>query len=546
MMEKRNNLKIWLPLVASAFLVLGMLLGSFLSRNSLQKSGMYVNKLNALMSLIETRYVDSVSQSQLIEDLMPDILAQLDPHSVYLSAKDVQAANEPIEGSFSGIGVQFNIVDDTARVVSVVAGGPSQKVGILPGDKIVRIDGKSFIGKQVTNDGVLKRLRGQKGTPVKVTVLRERKHQLITYSILRDDIPIYSVEARYRIGEDIGYIKISTFGRNAHSEFIQAMGYLRQNKCSKFIIDLRGNTGGLMEPALEIANEFLPEGRMILYTQGKSYPKEEYRSNGKGLFQGNPLVILTDEWSASSSEILTGAMQDNDRAYIVGRRTFGKGLVQNEIPFRDGSAVRLTIARFYIPSGRCIQKPYHKGMDVNYQNDILNRYMGGEFDSEDSIDIDLKQKYKTFGGRIVYGGGGILPDYFVPLDTSGVTSWYNKVSSKGLIQTFAFLYTDAHRDSLKLFRTPNKLSAYLDEQNLIPLFVDYAWKRGVMGRDFIIQASYPLILTQIKAFIARNILNEDAFWKILQEDDQTLTKGVAVVATMKGNTVHKPLRIHQK
>lgn len=536
-MEKKNNLKVWIPLIGSSFLVLGILIGSFLSTNTLHNSGLYVNKVNALMSLIESNYVDTVDQNKLMEDLMPKILAELDPHSVYLSAKDVAAANEPIDGKFSGVGIQFNIVDDTARVVAVVAGGPSQKVGIQAGDKIVRINGKSFVGKGVTNETVLKNLRGEKGSPVKVTVFRTKLRKLITFTLMRDDIPIYSVEARYRIGADIGYIKIGTFGRNAHTEFIQAMAYLRQKNCSRFIIDLRGNTGGLMEPALQIANEFLPANRLILYTQGKSYPREEVTSNGKGMFQTNPLVILTDEWSASSSEILTGAMQDNDRAYVVGRRTFGKGLVQNEIPFRDGSAVRLTIARFYIPSGRCIQKHYTKGSDENYQNDILNRYLGGEFDSADSIDVDFKQKYQTVGKRTVYGGGGILPDYFVPIDTSGVTSWYNKLSSRGLIQGYAFAYTDAHRDTLKLFTTPNKLSAYLEEQDLINPFIEYAWQRGVMGRDFIIQTSYPLVITQLKAFIARNMLGEDAFWKIVQENDPTLTKGVEVVVKMKSGKV---------
>lgn len=335
-----KSLKTWLPLIGASFLVFGLVMGSLLSRNTGKNQGMYVNKLNALMSLVDTKYVDSIDQSQIIEDLMPKVLAELDPHSVYLSAKDVTAANEPIEGSFGGVGIQFSIIDDTARVVSVVAGGPSQIVGIKSGDKIIKIDGKAFYGNKLTNDTVLKTLRGEKGTKVKVTVFRQKEHKRITYTIVRDAIPLYSVDAQYRIGEDIGYIKIGTFGRSAHTEFISAMAFLTQKKCTKFIIDLRGNTGGLMEPALEIANEFLPKNKLILYTEGKSYPREDVHSNGKGLFQNSPLVILTDEWSASSSEILTGALQDNDRAFIVGRRTFGKGLVQNEIPFRDGSAVR--------------------------------------------------------------------------------------------------------------------------------------------------------------------------------------------------------------
>jgi carboxyl-terminal processing protease len=518
-------------------LVLGMMVGGLLSRNATQDNGLYVNKLSALLSVIESQYVDTVDQAKMVEEIIPDVLGQLDPHSVYLPAKDLAAADEPIEGKFSGVGIQFSILEDTARVASVVHGGPSWRAGIQPGDKIVAIDGKPFVGKKLNNDRVLKTLRGDKGSTVRVTVLRSKGNKRITFTLVREDIPVYSVEARYRIGKEIGYIKIGTFGRNAHTEFIQAMAYLTRQKCTRFIIDLRGNTGGLMEPALQIANEFLPANRLILYTQGKSYPREDVYSDGKGSFQGNPLVILTDEWSASSSEILTGALQDNDRAMVVGRRTFGKGLVQNEIPFRDGSAVRLTIARFYMPSGRCIQKPYVKGQDEAYQNDIVNRYLNGELDSKANIKVNSKLKYRTVGGRIVYGGGGILPDCFVPLDTTGLTSWFNKVSSRGLIQGYAFAWTDMHRDSIKPYTTANKLSAYLDEVDLITPFLDYASQRGVLGRPEFIQVSFPVVVTELKAYIAKNMLGDDAFWKIFQEDDPTLTKGVEMVTKMRGNTV---------
>lgn len=536
-MKTTNNSRVWVPIFMAGCIVLGMFIGTLLSNRSGNNDGKYLNKINALLSLIDEKYVDTVDQAKIIEQVFPQILGELDPHSVYLAAKDVQAANEEIEGSFSGVGIQFNIQDDTVRVVTVVANGPSEKAGVQAGDKIVKIDGKSFVGKTLSNDVVLKTLKGKKGTPVKVSVLRHNTTKMLTYTILRGDIPLYSVDARYKIGREIGYIKMSNFGRNAHTEFIQAMLFLRQQKCSKFIIDLRGNTGGLMEPALAIANEFLPANRLILYTEGKSYPREDVFSNGKGSFQTSPLVILTDEFSASSSEILTGAIQDNDRGYVVGRRTFGKGLVQNEIPFRDGSAVRLTIARFYIPSGRCIQKPYENGSDANYQNDIMNRYLKGEFDSMDSIKVNKRLKYKTSGGRTVYGGGGIIPDYFVPLDTSGVTSWYNKAASKGVIYGYAFAYTDANRDSLRVYNSANKLSAFLEDQDLITPFVEFAATRGVMGRPEFIQGSFPLVLTQLKAYIARNMLGEDAFWKILQEDDVTLTKGVEVAIRTKGATV---------
>jgi len=538
-MEEKNKGKVWIPIAMGACIVAGLVIGTLMSQHSLIGSGssLYMNKVNALMSLIDTKYVDSVDQKKLVEDLLPKLLGELDPHSVYISAEDRAAANEQIDGSFSGIGVQFNIQDDTIRVVAVVNGGPSAKVGLLAGDKILKINGKPFVGKSVTTDKIMKTLRGEKGTPVKVTILRSNRGKIYTYTIIRDDIPLYSVEARYKIGREIGYVKIGNFGRLAHSEFLQAMAYLQKHKCTKFIIDLRGNPGGLMDPALNIANEFLPANRLILYTQGKAYPREDVYSNGKGAFQNAPLAILVDEWSASSSEILAGAIQDNDRGYVVGRRSFGKGLVQNEIPFRDGSAVRLTIARFYIPSGRCIQKPYKNGEDKNYQMDIVNRYMKGEFDTEDSIHLNKKLRFKTAGGRTVYGGGGILPDYFIPLDTTGMTSWYNKVISSGLVYSFAFRYTDAHRDSLKLFNTPNKLSSYLDDQDLIPVFLDYAASRNVRGRPSFIEKSFPMVLTQIKAYIARNMLNEDAFWKILQEDDVTLTKAVEVITRSRKASV---------
>jgi len=538
-MELNNKGKVWIPIAMAGCIVVGLVIGTFMSQHSLIGTGgnQYMNKVNALMSLIDSKYVDSVDQKKIVEDLLPKILGELDPHSVYLPASERVAANEQIEGSFSGIGVRFNIQKDTIRIVSVVKGGPSAKAGLLGGDRIIRIDGKSFVGKKVTNELIMKTLRGDKGTAVKIGIQRPGILKILTYTILRDDIPLYSVDARYKIGKEIGYIRIGTFGRQAHTEFLQAMAYLQKQKCTKFIIDLRNNPGGLMEPALNIANEFLPNNRLILYTQGKAYPREDVYSNGKGSFQNCPLVILTNESSASSSEILAGAIQDNDRGYVVGRRTFGKGLVQNEIPFRDGSAVRLTIARFYIPSGRCIQKPYKNGNNENYQMDIVNRYMKGEFESIDSIHVDKKQRFSTVGGRTVYGGGGIIPDYFTPLDTSGMTVWYNKAVGAGLMYNFAFDYTDAHRDSLKLYNTPNKLSSYLEDQDLIPTFVEYAAMRNVRGRPDFIEKSFPMVLIQIKAYIAGIMLDEDAYWKISQENDLELTKAVEVITKTKKHTV---------
>jgi len=520
----------------------GFVMVPFMSRHSLPENGngLYMNKISALLSLIDSKYVDSVDQKKIIEDLMPKILGELDPHSAYFSAKDRAAADEQIDGSFSGIGVQFIIQNDTVCVVSIVTGGPSERAGLRPGDRIITINNKSFVGKSITNDSVLKTLRGKKGTSVRVGIRRLNSNSIWTYNIIRDDIPLYTIDARYKIGKDIGYIKIGNFGRQAHSEFLKAMAYLQKQNCSKFIIDLRGNPGGLMEPALDIANEFLPASRNILYTKGKAYPREDVYSNGKGSFQNNPLVILIDEWSASSSEILAGAIQDNDRGYVIGRRSFGKGLVQNEIPFRDGSAVRLTIARFYIPSGRCIQKPYVKGEDENYEMDIMNRYLNGEFSSKDKIHVANNLRFKTAGGRVVYGGGGIIPDYFVPLDTGGLTVWYNQVVNSELIKNFAFAYTDAHRDILKTFKDANKLATYLDYQNLIPTFVQYAARKNVIGQPFIIKKSYPLVQNQMEAYISRNILGEDAFWMLLQKKDVTLIKAINVISgTNKANVLGK-------
>lgn len=535
-METKNKGKFWLPLIMAVCIALGLVIGTILSRNEIYKNGnkfQNLNKISALLSLIDAKYVDSLDLSSISEALIPKVLAELDPHSVYIPADQRKLMDEQLEGSFSGIGVQFRILEDTIYVIAVIKGGPSERAGLIAGDRIVTINDSSFTGKNINNEKILKTLRGDKSSVVKLGVRRFKNPDIIEFNVIRDDIPVYSIDAKYKIGNEIGYIKLGTFGVNAHSEFIEAYAYLQKQGCSKYIIDLRGNTGGLMEPALKIANEFLPNNRLILYTQGKSYPRENVYSDGSGSCQNSPLVVIVDEWSASSSEILAGALQDNDRAWIIGRRSFGKGLVQTEVPFNDGSAVRLTIARFYIPSGRSIQKPYVKGQDENYQMDILNRYLKGEFDSKDSIRFIDSLRFETVAGRTVYGGGGIMPDYFVPLDTSGLSAWYTQVQNKDLISGFTFGYVDNHRDSLKLFKSPNHLSSWLDEVNLVPSFVEYAAKKGVRGRPNFIAVSFPLVNTHIKANIARLMLGEDAFWKMYQENDKTLNKAVEVVIKSK-------------
>lgn len=535
-METKNKGKFWLPLIMAVCIALGLVIGTILSRNELYKNGnkfQNLNKISALLSLIDAKYVDSLDLSSISESLIPKVLAELDPHSVYIPADQRKLMDEQLVGSFSGIGVQFRILEDTIYVISVIKGGPSERAGLIAGDRIVTINDSSFTGKSINNEKILMTLRGDKRSVVKLGVRRFKNPNIIPFNVIRDDIPVYSIDAKYKIGNSIGYIKLGTFGVNAHSEFIEAYAYLQKQGCSKYIIDLRGNTGGLMEPALKIANEFLPNKKLILYTQGKSYPRENIYSDGSGSCQNSPLVVIVDEWSASSSEILAGAVQDNDRAWVIGRRSFGKGLVQTEVPFNDGSAVRLTIARFYIPSGRSIQKPYIKGLDENYQMDILNRYLKGEFDSKDSIRFIDSLRYETVAGRAVYGGGGIMPDYFVALDTSGLSAWYTQVQNKDLISGFTFGYVDNHRDSLKLFKSPNHLSSWLDDVNLVPSFVEYAARKGVRGRPNFIAVSFPLVNTHIKANIARLMLGEDAFWKMYQENDKTLNKAVEIVIKSK-------------
>jgi carboxyl-terminal processing protease len=531
-METTKKTKYWLPLMMATCVVVGLVLGTLLTRHNESMNGRRLtnlNKLSALLGLIDNKYVDSLDLTKISEDLIPYVLRELDPHSVYMTAEERKLTDVQMEGRFGGIGVEFRLLDDTIFVTSVVKGGPSERVGLLAGDRIVTIEDSLFAGKGLSSDDVMKRLRGEKGTKVTIGVYRKGEAALLPFTILRDDIPVYSVNARYKIGQDVGYIRIGDFGRNAHTEFLNAVASLRNQGCARLIIDLRGNTGGLMDPALNIANEFLPANRLILYTQGKAYKREDVYSNGKGSCQQYPVVVLVDEWSASSSEILTGALQDNDRAWIVGRRSFGKGLVQQEIPFRDGSAVRLTIARFYIPSGRCIQKPYVNGADESYQYDILNRYLSGELGSRDSIRFIDSLRYETRGGRTVYGGGGIVPDFFVPLDTSGYTSWYSQVVGNGLVSGFAYTYAVENKERLKAYDTANRLAAYLDDMDLVTPFLRYAAARNVRGRYEFISPSIPMVQRDIKSNIARMLLGEDAFWMLYQDGDPMLGKAVEVI-----------------
>ena len=521
-MNKKNLL---LVLIIFLSIFGGLLLGNLISRraNGAGYSSMLSHsKIDELLSIINSQYVDTVNVKNMTEDIMTDIVSKLDPHTVYIPASDLADVNSELEGSFSGIGVQFNIQNDTVMIVAVVSGGPSQKVGLLAGDRIVQVNDSVFVGKKITNEKVMKKLKGKAGTKVKLGIKRHGTRELLHYSITRGEIPVNSVDIAYMIAPQVGFIKVNKFGETTYTEFLNSIAKLRTQGAKKYIIDLRENSGGFMEQAINMVNEFLPAGRMIVYSQGKAYPRSEAKSDGKGSCIKLPMVVLIDEFSASASEIFSGAIQDNDRGLIIGRRSFGKGLVQQQIRLSDGSAVRLTVARYYTPSGRSIQKPYIKGDAKDYEMDIVNRYLHGEIDSKDSIHVADSLKYKTVGGRTVYGGGGIMPDIFVPRDTSEYTPYLNKVINYGYLYQFAFQYSDKNRDNLKVQKNWQQMDKYLDNQNLLPDFEHYAATKGVAVNRKQIDISKRFLLSQLKAYISRNILGDSGFYPLLYKDDKTV------------------------
>lgn len=528
-----NNKKaryVWIPMFIAIAIVGGILIGRFFSTEAPFGNSPRYDKIESLLQCIEQQYVDTVNRNDLIENVVPKILGELDPHSAYIPAKDLESVNEELEGSFSGIGIQFSLLNDTINVVSVIPGGPSEKVGILAGDRIIAVNDSAFVGEDISNDGVMKALKGPKGTVVKLEILRKTSKKPLTYEVTRGDIPVNSIDAAFMLDNESGYIKVSKFGRTTYDEFINALSKLNNQKAKNFIIDLRGNSGGLMDIPINMANELLPANRLIVYAEGKAFEREDAVSNGTGTFQEAPLIVLTDEWSASSSEIFAGAIQDNDRGLIVGRRTFGKGLVQQQIPFRDGSAIRLTVARYYTPSGRCIQKEYELGKADDYSMDIINRYKHGEFFNADSIKQNKDLVYYTVNGREVYGGGGIMPDIFVPRDTTGYTSYFNNVANEGLLYQYAFDYTDRYRDKLSQAKNLDELMPMIEGNTLLNNFVQYAAQKGIRPRPVYINISRKLIIGTLQAYIARNILGEEAFYKLLLRDDETLKKAQEILA----------------
>lgn len=517
------------PILLFISLIIGILIGTFLagrfSGNRLNIINSSSNKINDLLHIIDNQYVDTVNISNIVEDAMPKIIEELDPHSKYISAKDATTANEDLKGSFCGVGVQFTIKNDTVHVAGVIKGGPSEKVGILAGDRIISIDGEKYVGKEVTNEETMHRLKGEKGTEVKVQVLRRGQHTPISFTIQRGDIPLKSIDATYMLNDKLGYMKISKFGETTYHEMLVALAQLSEQNFEGLVVDLRGNGGGYLAAAINMINEFLPENNLIVYTQGRMFRREDYMSDGRGSYQSLPLIVLTDETTASAAEIFSGAIQDNDRGIIIGRRTFGKGLVQQPIEFGDGSMIHLTIARYYTPSGRCIQKPYSKGGNKEYELDIISRYEHGEFFSEDSI-RQTGEKYLTSIGRTVYGGGGIMPDYFVAEDTSDITEYYKEVFNKGLIQQFCFEYTDKNRPELEKYETASKIEKTLRTNNVLEQFIKYADKNGVKRRNLMIKKSQKLFEQVIYGTIIYNILEMEDYVEYINKDDQTILKAI--------------------
>ncbi|WP_075558697.1 S41 family peptidase [Parabacteroides timonensis] len=531
-MDKNRRLTIWLPVIIAASIALGIFIGNHylsLTQNGKRRMFSSGNKINAILDIIDEQYVDTVNMGKLVEGTIPKIFSELDPHSVYISAEDASIVNEDLEGSFSGIGVSFNMQTDTILVISVITGGPAEKAGLLPFDRIITINDSIYSGNSTSQAKIMRTLRGAKNSTVKLGVKRGDTPDLLYFDVTRGDVPVNSVDVSYEVSKGVGYIKVSKFGRTTYNEFITAIAKLKEAGCNAFVIDLRGNTGGYMDAAINMVNEFMPEGRLIVYTEGKAFPRNDVYTNGTGTCKEAPIVVLTDEFSASASEIFSGAIQDNDRGLIVGRRTYGKGLVQSPIKLSDGSEIRLTIARYYTPSGRSIQKDYKMGDSADYDQDLYNRFIHGEFDSADSIKNTHTEKYHTMIGRTVYGGGGIMPDIFIPRDTSGITTYFTSIVNSGTLYLYALEYSDKNREKLSSFTTYQDLYKYLQSQPLLYDFTNFAASKGIKKRPTLINISGKLIENQLQAYIVRNFFDEAGFYPIFLKDDPTLLRAIQII-----------------
>lgn len=496
-----------------------------------------VTKLSALMQMIDYFYVDTVDKAKMTEDAIRAVLKDCDPHSVYIPASELKEMNEPLVGKFEGIGIQFNILNDTIMVTQTISGGPSEKLGLRPGDRIVNIDSKSVAGIKITNNDVLKKLRGDKGTKVTVDIFRRGEEKLLVFDIIRDKIPIYSVDATYMAAPEVGYVKISRFADSTVDEFKEALNKLKEKGAKSLILDLTDNGGGYLNRAIELADEFLADGKKVVFTQGRTSPLQENFATSIGGFEKGKLVVMINEYSASASEIVSGAIQDWDRGLVVGRRSFGKGLVQKPYSLPDGSAVRLTVARYYTPSGRCIQKSYEKGDEV-YDDDITERFKHGELYHADSIKFNDSLKYQTSGKRTVYGGGGIMPDVFVPLDTTLTSKYYSDLIRKGVLNEYALSYTDDHRNQMKAKYADAKAfkKEFIIDDKMMEEFYALAVKKGVEKDEKGIATSGSLINIQLKALMARDLWNSSAYFELINDINNIYQKALQ---SLQDNTFDK-------
>lgn len=487
------------------------------------------DKMLQTIAAMRNYYVDPIKLEDIYEKAIPALLSELDPHSEYIPAKMFSQVNESLEGEFDGIGIVFNASTDTITVLSVVPQGPSAEAGIRPGDRIVKIDNRVVAGQKIPQDSMVKLMRGKRGTRVKLSVRRHSLDELVEMEVTRAPIELHSIETAFMLDRDarIGYVRLSQFARTSHAEILEAMAKLRREGMRGIIIDLRGNGGGFLDQAILIANEFLPANRLIVYTQDRFGEQVKQYSRGNGTATDLELAILVDETSVSSSEILAGAIQDNDRGLIIGRRTFGKGLVQSQIPFGDGSAIRLTVARYYTPSGRSIQRPYTNGDEMAYHMDIIDRFNRNEMFTADSIHFDESQKFTTVGGRTVYGGGGIMPDIFMPLDTLGTNSYYRSVWDSNVLYRYTMEFTDRNRAKMDKIVTLDELDELLSSSNLLSDFVAYAERNGVKANESEIAAAEDVILAQLRAYIGRNALHDESgFYYNIYPIDNTLQRAV--------------------
>ncbi len=530
-MNTEKKLRAWIPLLIAFSIAIGVFIGNTYSVFDFSSGRTKSNKFNSVLRYIDESFVDTIDMTSFLEDAIPSVVEGLDPHSRYFTSEQMMRLTEELEGHFSGIGVEFFVQNDTIVVMGIIDGGPSEAAGIMPGDRIVTVNDSLVAGKAISNAGVVDNLRGESGSKVRLGIYRKPNPELIEITVTRGDIPVNSVEAAYMITEEIGLIKVVKFGGNTFNEFISAISKLKNQGCQSFIIDLRGNEGGYLDAAISMTNEFLSKGDLIVYAEGRNFPRTDNYATGTGTCKSDDLVVLIDELSASSSEIFAGAVQDNDRGLVIGRRSYGKGLVQSQRVYEDGSAMRLTVARYYTASGRSIQRSYEKGKNDEYQMEAVYRYMQGDY--ANNIDSLQMTSYETVGGRTVYGGSGIMPDVFVPRDSTAVNSYYNSIMSKGFVQEYAAYYTDMYREKLEGYESWSELNDYLKKQPLLLNLVSYADSKGIRRRPYLINESRDLLESLLRGFIVRHFWGYDGYYPVYLESDDLVNIAVELLETGK-------------